>query len=166
MTHYSPSLQAIVARANGRSVNLYCESLLRTLGKAKHRSGSLKDGLRVVQEEWQARGVRFDGVRLYDGSGLSSRNVITARFLAGVLLKVARDQRIFQPLYDSLPDRSNGNGAVRAKSGTLGHVRAYAGYAHDRSGKLLAFVLIANNFDGSGSAMRRQLQQLMLRMTN
>jgi len=165
MTHYSPPLRDIVARANGRSVNLYCESLLRTLGKAKKQQGSLKNGLRVVAEEWQARGVRFDGVRLYDGSGLSSRNVITARFLAAVLRKSAVDQRLFQPLYDSLPDRSNGNGLVRAKSGTLGHVRAYAGYARDRNGRLHAFALIANNFDGSGGAMRRQLQQLMLRMT-
>lgn len=164
MTHYSPPLRDIVARANGRSVNLYCESLLRTLGMTKKQEGTLKNGLRAVAEEWQARGVSFDGVRLYDGSGLSSRNVLTARFLATVLLKTARDPRIFQPLYDSLPDRSNGNGSVRAKSGTLGHVRAYAGYARDRSGRLLSFALIANNFDGSGGAMRRRLQQLMLLM--
>lgn len=161
LTHYSPPLRVIVNRANKNSVNLYCESLLRSIGKARRQDGDLRSGLDALEEEWKQRGLRLDGIHIQDGSGLSARNVVTTRFMAGLLRKAALDKRIFDALWESLPDYGSSNGRLRAKSGTIARVRGYAGYARSRSGKLLAFAFIANNFTGSGSAVRRQLQQLM-----
>ena len=55
-------------------------------------------------------------------------------------------------------------GRLRAKSGTLERVRAYSGYATAHNGKLLAFSIIANNYEGSGGAIRQKLEQLMLEL--
>jgi D-alanyl-D-alanine carboxypeptidase/D-alanyl-D-alanine-endopeptidase (penicillin-binding protein 4) len=166
LTHYSPPLSVIVGRANQNSVNLYCESLLRSIGIARRQNGDLQASLNALEEEWKQRGLRMDGVHLRDGSGLSARNAVTSRFMAGLLRKAALDDRIFNALWDSLPEMGRSGGQLRAKSGTIARVRGYAGYARPRSGRLLAFAFIANNFTGSGSTMRRQLQQLMQSLIN
>ncbi len=173
MTHYSPTLAQIVERANVKSVNLYCETLLKTLGKEKGKEGSIDEGIDVVKDFWEDRGLSFDGVFLEDGSGLSARNVVTANFLANLLRKIALDKRLFDPLYNSLPvaGKSGGmkyllrgtvaDGKVRAKTGTLGRVRAFTGYATTRTGKLLAFSMMANDYECSSSEIRQKLAGIM-----
>ena len=89
--HSSPLLKDIVKRTNIKSVNLYCETLLRTVGKVKGEGGSVEDGLAAINTFWQARGLSFDGVNLSDGSGLSSKNVVTAKFMAQFMRKVAKN---------------------------------------------------------------------------
>jgi len=162
LTHQSPPLAEIVVRANRNSVNLYCESLLRSIGKRRKDDGSLDKSLAAVAELWEQRGLRLDGVHLRDGSGLSARNAVTTRFLAGLLRKAGLDARVSEPLYQSLTKyQADGGGELRAKSGSIDRVRAYAGYARNAADRLVAFAVIANNYSGSGSAMRRELQQLM-----
>lgn len=176
LTYESPPLREIVNRANTESVNLYCEVLLRHLGQARNRQGSREAGIEALLAFWRDRGLDAAGCFLEDGSGLSPRNGVTARFLAAVLRKVALDQRIFPAFQESLPaagqsgileNRLRGTAAVGrlwAKSGTLDRVRTYAGFARTRSGKLLAFALLINNFDGSGATVRQQLEEIMLTM--
>ena len=159
--HQSPPLSTIVWRANQKSVNLYCESLLRSIGLQHKKDGSLNAGLAAVRELWQERGLELEGIHLHDGSGLSARNAVTTRFVASILRKAALDQRVFLPLYESFPTFGENQVDLRAKSGTLNRVRAFAGYARNHSGKLLSFAVIVNNFEGSGRAMRRRLEQFM-----
>ncbi len=173
VTHYSPTLEQIVERANIKSVNLYCETLLKTLGKEKGKEGSIDGGIDVVKDFWEGRGMSFKGIFLEDGSGLSARNVVTANFLANLLRKIALDKKIFDPIYNSLPiaGQSGGMkyllrgtaaaGKVRAKTGTLGRVRAFTGYATTRSGKLLAFSMMANDYECSSSEIRQKLAVVM-----
>lgn len=173
-THYSPPLADIIDRANKKSVNLYCESLLKTMGKVVLGEGSFKAGVAAVEEYWKNRGLALNGVFIQDGSGLSPRNGLTARFLAEVLRAAARDQRLAGPLKASLPlAGKSGNlagkfrgtaayGKLWTKSGTMGRVRSYAGYATGAGGRLLAFVVMANDYSGSGGAMRRKLDRFLL----
>jgi serine-type D-Ala-D-Ala carboxypeptidase/endopeptidase (penicillin-binding protein 4) len=172
-THYSPPLNKIVERANIKSVNLYCESLLRALGKNQKDDGAIEAGIEVIENYWTGRGLKMDGCYLEDGSGLSARNAVTTLFLATLMREVARDEKVFPFFYDSLPiggrsgsleymfRGSAAEGKVRAKSGTLNRVRSYTGYATSRSGKLLAFSVIVNNYSCTGSAMRSKLERFM-----
>ena len=174
--HHSPPLRNIVKRTNIKSVNLYCETLLKALGKTQRAEGSSEAGLEVMENYWTGKGVNFSGCFLEDGSGLSAKNVVTARFMAQFMSEVEQEKAYFTAFYDSLPVAGqSGNmkyllrgteaaGNIRAKTGTLKRVRSFTGYADTKSGKRLAFCIIANNFSGSGGTIRRKLSNIMLAM--
>lgn len=176
-THYSPPLSSIVKRANMESVNLYCEVLVKAIGLEQKGEGSTGAGLEVIRQHWEKRGLDWAGCQLADGSGLSDGNVVTSSFLAQFLRLMAQEgAAVFQPFYDSLPEAGRSGslknrlkgtaaeGQLRAKSGTLERARAYSGYATTRNGQLLAFSIIANNYEGSGGAIRQKLEGLMLEL--
>ncbi|MBX2874151.1 MAG: D-alanyl-D-alanine carboxypeptidase/D-alanyl-D-alanine-endopeptidase [Saprospiraceae bacterium] len=176
LTHRSPFLKEIVVRTNIKSVNLYCETLLRALGKIKGSEGTVSGGIKALQSFWEARGLSFAGVALEDGSGLSSKNVVTAKFMAQLMRKVARDAKIYDDFRNSLPiaGKSGGMsytlrgtsaaGKVRAKTGTLNRVRSLTGYVETKSGKLLSFSIIVNNYTGSGGQVRKKMEKVLLAM--
>lgn len=173
-THRSPTLKTIVKRANMKSVNLYCESLLKKIGRVRGRNGGRESGIESLQAYWEGRGLSFAGCYLEDGSGLSSKNSVTSLFMAQFMRKVAKDKRVFKSFYESLPEAGRSGslqnrfrgtiavGKIRAKSGTLKRVRTFTGYAQDSSGKLRAFSILINNFSGSGSLMRRKMEKFMI----
>lgn len=172
--HYSPPLREIIRRANHKSVNLYCELLLRVIGKEKSGQGSAAAGIAAIKAFWSGRGLPMEGLYLKDGSGLSRSNGISARQLALMLAKTGRDPALFPAFLSSLPVAGQSGtlksmlrgtaatGQVAAKSGTMERVRAYAGYITTRSGRLLAFAMIANQFAGSSSAVRQQMERILL----
>ncbi len=175
--HYSPPLSAIVYRTNMKSVNLYCEAMLRTLGWEKQGQGSVSAGREVMQAYWEERGLDWSGVYLEDGSGLSEGNAVPARFLAAFMRKMAIGPApVFSAFEASLPvaGRSGSlkyvlrgtaaEGRLLAKTGTLERVRALTGYLNARSGKKLAFSVIANRYEGSGGAMRKAMERFLLRL--
>lgn len=175
-THYSPELATIVKRTNLKSVNLYCEAMLKTIGAVKGDAGSTKEGLEIMLDFWEKRGLNTDGMYLDDASGLSRTNVVTTFQLAKIMQLTAKDSGIYTDFYNSLPiGGQTGSlksmfrgtvaaGNVRAKSGTIKRVRSFTGYANSKSGQQLTFCIIANNFSGSGGAIRRKMEKLMLSM--
>ena len=176
-THYSPMLSSIVNRTNMESVNLYCEAMVKTIGLEQKGKGSTEAGLEAMQTFWEEKGLDWAGCAIVDGSGLSEANTVTSYFLASLLRLMARqEESLFRPFYESLPEAGRSGslknvlkgtvaeGRLRAKSGTLERVRAYSGYATAHNGKLLAFSIIANNYEGSGGAIRQKLEQLMLEL--
>ncbi|MEM1216095.1 MAG: D-alanyl-D-alanine carboxypeptidase/D-alanyl-D-alanine-endopeptidase [Bacteroidota bacterium] len=169
----SPPLRAIVDRTNQKSVNLYAEILLRAIGQARAEEGSLAGGLNAQADYWTGLGLDLGGVHLFDGSGMSPRNVLPTRVICNLLSLAYRQERIREDLLNSLPlagrtgslrnyfKGTAAEGRLRAKSGYIEGVRAYSGYVPDRTGRTLAFSLIVNNYDGSAGDARRQLFQLM-----
>ena len=172
-TYQSPTLKEIVKETNLKSVNLYCEAMLRMLGQKKTGIGNAAAGLEQIKTFWEERGLNLDGFFMEDGSGLSPQNAVSAFHLASILRKIARDQKLFPAFYDSLPiagqtgtlrgmfKNSVANGKLRAKSGGMTRVRSYTGYAKTKSGKLLAFCVIVNNFSGKSAALRNKLAIFM-----
>jgi len=169
----SPPLKDIVRRANMKSVNLYCESLLKTIGKKQSGKGTNEAGLEAIKAYWTTRGVDMSGFVMRDGSGLSPRNSISTRHLATIMRKVAKDKAVFKDLHASLPVAAESGGLqnmfkgtkaagnLRAKSGYMEGVRSYTGFAKSKSGKLLSFSIIANNYKGSPGAMRKKMEKVM-----
>jgi D-alanyl-D-alanine carboxypeptidase/D-alanyl-D-alanine-endopeptidase (penicillin-binding protein 4) len=52
--------------------------------------------------------------------------------------------------------------AIRAKTGTLDHVRALSGYAESPEQGRVAFSFLVNNFEGPGAGVTAILDQLAL----
>jgi len=128
----SRPLRTILARMNGPSDNFYAEVLGKLLGaEAAGLPGTIAKGAAAVREWVAGHGVDFT---LYDGSGLSYANRVTARGILQ-LLWVA-DAAAWGPvLREALATGGQGtldhrlHGVrVRAKTGTLEGVSALSGW--------------------------------------
>lgn len=172
----SPLLKDIVYKFNKRSVNLYGEQLIRIVGREVKGFGSLENGIEAIEEWLEDKNIYTDGLFLHDGSGLSRANGTPTRFFAELLDAVA-DEDFFESYFNSLgiagdPDdigymsnmcrgtRAANN--LRAKTGSIDRIRAHSGYVRSRSGKLLSFSMIANEYTGSRRTVDRLHEKVMV----
>ena len=112
-----------------------------------------------------------DEPKWVDGSGLSRYNLITPRSLVGVLDKIQR-QITRKRLLEIFPaggisgtienNYKNGeNPYIFAKTGTLRNNHCLSGYLLTRSGKLLVFSFMHNNFTIKTSAIKREMERVL-----
>ncbi len=175
-THFSPYLFDIIYRTNLYSVNSYAESLLKTIGAQSAQPASSEDGIKSIKIFWEKKGMDTSQMVLYDGSGLSPSNRLTTRQLMTILQESSTDPA-FGILLNSLPlaghsgsltnqmQNTASEGRLRAKSGFLNNVRSYAGFTPMQNGNLAAFVIIANDYEGTPASMRNKMFQLMNEIT-
>ncbi|MFW5891824.1 MAG: D-alanyl-D-alanine carboxypeptidase/D-alanyl-D-alanine-endopeptidase [Bacteroidota bacterium] len=173
----SPPLNEIAARTNKKSVNSYAENLFKVLGKEVNDEGSFEASAEVIEKFWQENGIDKQGMRIHDGSGLSPFNLITVSQLTQILILASRNSEIYESLIQGLPvaGRSGSlsglfkgtpsEGLLRAKSGYLDHVWAYAGYTEDSEENMIAFTIIVNNYTGSAIQMRKKITGLLNAIT-
>src|SRR5439155_6550243 len=140
----SPRLWYVVRRMDRPSNNFIAEMLVKELGARMRGHGTTAAGLAVVRSVLAARGVPLTGVRLVDGSGLSSWDRLTGRAIAALLLSAWSDARVHGPFVGSLAvagvngtlhDRMRAGPAhrvVRAKTGTTNLASALSGYVGSR----------------------------------
>ncbi len=172
-SHFSPDLDNLVIQTNLKSNNLFCESLLRALGK-----GDAKKGLEAVTEYWSQRGLDLSSLNMKDGSGLARANTCSSALLANALVKIHNDTENYKLFLSSFPiagksgSMSNiGKGKwiennLRAKTGYMERVRAYTGYVKTKSGKDLCFAILVNNYTCSPSAMKEKIERFFLALEN
>jgi D-alanyl-D-alanine carboxypeptidase/D-alanyl-D-alanine-endopeptidase (penicillin-binding protein 4) len=173
-THQSLPLSRIIEEANIESNNLYVESILRTIAKEQNQEGTPKKGCEIITNYWKERGLDMNGFFMVDGSGLSARNGVTTRQLAGILYLVNKDPNISTFFYNSLPKAGETGtlknmfkgtkavGRIRAKSGSMTRVRSYTGYIEQKNGNRWCFSIIVNNYNCSSSEMRKKMENLMI----
>jgi D-alanyl-D-alanine carboxypeptidase/D-alanyl-D-alanine-endopeptidase (penicillin-binding protein 4) len=173
----SPPLHEIVLRANRESMNLYCEVLLKAVGKKRHHQGTRLAGLRGVQDVWEERGLSMQGQQILDGSGLSRNNRVSSYVLAQVLrkalidpsngtrfresLSVAGESGTLEPLLQG----TAGQGRVLAKSGSMRGVRSYTGMVRREDGQDVVFSVIINDCPCSSAVTQRKIAAFMLELT-
>jgi D-alanyl-D-alanine carboxypeptidase/D-alanyl-D-alanine-endopeptidase (penicillin-binding protein 4) len=155
--HVSPPLAEEIKTINKFSQNLHVEMLLRTLGREVKNYGSLSVGLDILKEFAVQVGIEPAEANFADGSGLSRHALVAPRAVIKLLKYMAASPR-FAAYLDSLPvatedgtlaERfagSPGRGRIRAKTGTMEHVNALAGYMELASGNRLAFSIVGNNY--------------------
>jgi D-alanyl-D-alanine carboxypeptidase/D-alanyl-D-alanine-endopeptidase (penicillin-binding protein 4) len=155
-THNSPPLMQDLTVTNKVSQNLHAELTLRLLGRLYGSDGSFAQGTRVVRQFLLNAGVESGDFNFYDGSGLSTADLITPR-AATQLLAYASRQPWGDAFRATLPiggvDGSLGGrftsalskGHVFAKTGTLNETNALSGYAQTASGKTLVFSILVND---------------------
>jgi D-alanyl-D-alanine carboxypeptidase/D-alanyl-D-alanine-endopeptidase (penicillin-binding protein 4) len=149
---FSPTVGEIVHWTNQKSVNLYAEHLLKKMGEVVYGEGSTAAGLKAVAHYWKEQNIDLEGFHGVDGSGLSRKNLITAKQLVDILLKVKQSPH-FSVFLGSLPEY---HGFVRAKQGSMSLARGYAGYA----GPLVFAVLV--NHCPNGPLLREKLDRFLL----
>jgi len=169
----SPAIKDIIARTNFRSINLFAEHLLKHSQLKSCNYDIDKINKSYVENFWSRRGIGTNGMRIYDGSGLSKYNTVTAMQVAQILTYMKMKSKYSETFYKSIPivgkngtvkNICKGTSAVnnmRAKSGSIKSVRAYAGYVTTKSGREVAFALFINNYNGSSSNARRKMEKLM-----
>ncbi len=154
--HDGPPLAEVLKGVNKPSQNLHAEMLLRLLGARAKGDGTVEGGAAVVADFLSRIGVAPTRGARQDGSGLASSDLVTAHDLVTLLAAMAahRHARVFE---DSLPiagvdgtlrNRLKGTaaeGRLHAKTGSVRHVNAVAGYADRADGARLAFAAIVNN---------------------
>lgn len=156
---------------NMRSINFYAESLLCSFSHQRNEKSPYNNGIDVVDSLLAANGVPVAGFRMADGSGLSRSNYVSPAFLCD-FLKVMYASDAFPEFRKTLPIAgSSGTLAglckgslaennLCAKSGSMGGVRAYAGYVENRKGETICFSVIFNNFDCKQSALTKKIEAL------
>jgi serine-type D-Ala-D-Ala carboxypeptidase/endopeptidase (penicillin-binding protein 4) len=176
--HQSAPLSSLLGYAMKVSQNFYGEVLLKALGRGtSERTGSTERGRQAVQQTLVSWSLPTDALVMYDGSGLSRYNYVSAELVSGILKRVWHDEQLRGPFVAALPIGGRDgtlesrmrntplDGRVQAKTGTIANVRSLAGYLETNEGEKLAFAMIANHFTAPNlqidAVMERALERLL-----
>lgn len=169
-------VESLLMYSNNIMAELIMLKTARRLGK---KPESLEEGAQALEEYFKKRfvHVNWEGFRLVNGSGLTSKTEITPRQLASLL--VYADTRYyneipFRSLLStsgitwSLRNRLNRPDSVlrvRAKTGTINYSVALGGYAYTQKGKRLAFAFFVTDprerkkYENDPKRRTREVQQ-------
>lgn len=134
-TTKSPTIAEIVHWTNQKSINLYAEHLLKKMGEVLYQEGSTAAGTKAVTHFWRSQGIDLDGFNMVDGSGLSRKNLVTAKQLVQILQRMKTSDS-FPIFLQSLPEHLS---SIRAKPGSMSLIKGYVGYVDNT-----AFAIVVN----------------------
>jgi D-alanyl-D-alanine carboxypeptidase/D-alanyl-D-alanine-endopeptidase (penicillin-binding protein 4) len=158
----SNDLASLIKIINVSSNNQYAEHLYKIL--------TLVDSI-DIPKFWKEKGLDSDALFMYDGSGISPKNAISAGFLIDLLVYMDKQSENSAVFYQSLPVAGRDGtiasflkntplaGKARLKSGSVSNVQSYSGYIESK-GKRYAVSIIVNNFTGKRSEMRKEIERL------
>jgi D-alanyl-D-alanine carboxypeptidase/D-alanyl-D-alanine-endopeptidase (penicillin-binding protein 4) len=177
LNHTSPTLAEDVTVALKDSQNLHAEMMLRRLafefgGDLSSRSSTFAQGARVVRQYLINAGLDPDDFVFYDGSGLSTKDLVTPRATVQLLAFAAKqpwfpqwkaafpiggvdgtlESRFRQP---SLKDH------IFAKTGTMGESRALSGYLDAASGRTIIFSIFVDDHTPASSTDRATMDKIV-----
>jgi D-alanyl-D-alanine carboxypeptidase/D-alanyl-D-alanine-endopeptidase (penicillin-binding protein 4) len=151
-TVHSKKLANLLPLMDAESDNFTAEMVLKTIGAVAAGRGTTAAGAAVVRRDLYAAGIPLEGVRIVDGSGLSSLDRVTGRELAALLVLFWNTPAWRTIVYNGLAvagetgtlrhrlDGAGTRGLVHGKTGTTDDASALSGYVGTR----LAFVLVQN----------------------
>ncbi len=176
-TLYSPKLNDIVKVTNQKSVNLFADHLLFEIGQKQTGEANWENGINAVKRFWESKGLDTKYISLYDGSGLSHFNSVSAYFFDQVLKQM--DQSKYRnDFIASLPiagqsgtlknfgKNSNIKGKWIAKTGSMTGVRTYCGYLTTKDGTKFSVSILINNYYCSTSILNNKLLTLLNQLYN
>ncbi len=155
-TYTSPPLDSIIYYFLKRSINLYGEALIKTLGNQVSKRGSTGAGVEVIKNFWEKKGIEPSAMNVMDGSGLSPANRITTKTLVTVM-DYAKRQSWFPSFFNGLPEISG----IKMKSGTINGVLSYTGYIKGKNGNNYIFAFVINNYNGTAQDIRKKMWKLL-----
>ena len=153
----SPRLRELATVLMKVSQNLYAETLLKSVG-AQNGLGTTEGGRIAVRKTLSDWGIKPDSYVMYDGSGLSRYNYITAGTIVDILLHMYKDSRHHDAFLATLPiagkdgtiatrlRRTRAEGNAIAKTGSISNARSLSGFVKTRDGETIAFSILANDF--------------------
>lgn len=177
--HNSEPLHVLLNAVLAHSNNLYAETLLKTLGARRFGVGSFKTGVLAMQRTLEGvTGIDFAKARLFDGSGESRYNLLTAQQLARLLYTMQQETTLkpyfkqalaasgvsgtLQKRFTSFDTKNN----IHAKTGSLSGVSALAGYLRTRRDRELIVTIMINGAMQDGPALREFENKLCYYLVN
>ena len=178
----SPALSSIVEDTNKTSDNFYAETLMHEIGKKVEGSPEY-DSCYVAYEKVLGKiGIRSgNSCRIYDGSGLSRKNYVSADFFVRYLKAMARSS-VYPEFLASLAcptdKKSTMSGSfgkypdefrqrIRCKTGSMNGVRCYSGYilpSGEDMSQTIVFSILTNNITAGTSSVAAALTELIASM--
>lgn len=162
-TGLSPKLSEIARDANFESDNFYAETLMRMMGKKIKGCAFYDECTEAEYSALRSMGLEPEGVcQLFDGSGLSRKNYVSADFFVRFLRAMMRTEA-YGAFFDSLPVAGGRKGTlqtvlpsapealrsrIHAKSGSMNGIRCYSGYIVSSDGNpenTICFSVMLNN---------------------
>jgi D-alanyl-D-alanine carboxypeptidase, serine-type, PBP4 family len=171
---YSIPLSQMIRIIQVKSDNLYTEYLLRHLALSVYgKPATAKDGIKVVRDFWQKKGLDVSALSLSDACGLSPNDRVSPAFLAQ-MLRYMSEKSPYASVYKSAFPWAGKEGSVagflkgtalegklRLKSGSVQSVTSYAGY-YEQNGKSYVVVLMVNNADADRFQIRKDMEHFLL----
>ncbi len=167
----SEPLSDMVKYANYTSNNLFCEAFFKLIGTSDGHQGSYTSAASTLEKYLSDEGLDISGIRIEDGSGLSSRNRISPKFMTS-FLRVQHKKLGLDQLKQYIP-KVGQQGSVRRflngykaqksswlKSGSINNVQAYAGIIKTSTNQELFISLIANGHN-SNRQLRAQMEKII-----
>ena len=165
----SAPLTELVSDTMELSDDVLAEALARQVALATGQEASFAGGAAATLKVLKDHGFDTTGVKLSDGSGISTDNKIPAKLLTQLFAAAAAPEgknpntAKLRPLLAGLPVAGGsgtladkrfetpasqaGRGWVRAKTGTLTGVNTLAGLVLDQDGRVLVFAFMSNGSD-------------------
>ncbi|GAB3136341.1 hypothetical protein GCM10027258_10350 [Amycolatopsis stemonae] len=165
----SAPLTELVSDTMELSDDVLAEALARQVALASGQEASFAGGAAATLKVLKDHGFDTSGVKLSDGSGISTENKIPAKLLTQLMAAAAAPEgknentAKLRPMLAGLPVAGGsgtladkrfetpasqaGRGWVRAKTGTLTGVNTLAGLVLDQDGRVLVFAFMSNGSD-------------------
>ena len=153
-THHSPTLDSIIYWFNKKSINLYGEALLKTMGNTIKANAD--SGVAVIKQFWAANGISKNELNIYDGSGLSPLNRVTTHAQVQVL-QYAITKDWYKYFLTALPIYNG----ITMKSGSINGVKGFCGYHTATDGSSYVFSFLVNNFNGNGGQVATKMYKVL-----
>lgn len=171
--HRSPPLFDLLQVVDKVSQNLHAEMFLREVAVASGHPGSRETGLAAMDEFLAGIGISRSAYQFTDGSGLSRATLVSPAAITQLLAYMNQSPRRDEWLNllpiggedGTLGSRFAGHPearAIRAKTGTLDHVKAISGYAETTTNGRVAFSLLVNNFEEPTPGIAKTMDELVL----
>lgn len=173
----SSELKEIVKLTNQKSINLFADHLLFEIGAKESGKANWENGIEAVKNFWNKKGLATKYISLYDGSGLSHFNAVSANFFDQIL-RIMYQSKYSNEFIASLPvagisgtlktfgRNSDLQGNWKAKTGSMTGVRTYCGYLKTKSGNEYAITILINNYYCSSSVVNNKLLILLNQLYN
>jgi len=154
----SPMIKSIINDFLKYSINLYGESILKSLGFIYFNTGSTYNGRLAVNLILKQYKLPEDVLFIADGSGLSMLNMISPEYMSKLLYSISKSY-YYRTFFDALStsgmdgtlrrrlNSSDLKGNVHAKTGYIRNVRALSGYIDTVGNERLVFSIFANNYN-------------------
>jgi D-alanyl-D-alanine carboxypeptidase/D-alanyl-D-alanine-endopeptidase (penicillin-binding protein 4) len=154
----SQPLRDIAAVMMKVSQNLYAETLFKAAGRAVKGAGTADAGRAAVLETLRDWKLDESALVMFDGSGLSRYDYVSANLIAGLLGRLYAEPQHRDAFMASLAiagkdgtvtnrmKRTRAEGNARVKTGSISNMRSLSGYVNTRDGEPVVFSILANDF--------------------
>ena len=173
----SPTLLKIIKETNHESINLFADHMVQHLAYVKNGKGEFEGGIEILIDFWTSKDIDTYGLYLCDGSGLSRFNAVSGRQMVSMLAYMKNKSSYSDLYFSTLPSPPDGtlgsfnpklfpDKSLKAKSGTIGRVRCFAGLLRAKSGKEILFNIALNNYSCPSSTATKAIEKLLSDMFN